>query len=310
MAYSFSRRFRRTRYRPRSKYNRRYRRYKKYRRYKRWRRGSKIEYKWTEHNRAVTFESKFEQVEVSGGAVDVLEFPLCHVIAIGSNTTNIFQRAISQGTGQGQRIGAKIRPVKLRVWGTISMLCDSETFSLVPYSCSLRCIVYQVRNGNPEYGYNTQQFTSVNPVFDIGSGQVHPDSGKRLFSVYYGDYYTTQNPATVHTYVKADNLNIYNGLPRTPFRNGIGTSLRILYDKVYTLQTGYKTEFPFRFKTKRPNRMVWPEDPSGIANALQGTARNPIYITWWFVPSAPASVYHNHFPVSVSNHFQLFYTDA
>lgn len=63
---------------------------------------------------------------------------------------------------------------------------------------------------------------------------------------------------------------------KSPFRSGIGSSIRVLKDKLYPIRPINNSAFSFRFKCKRPSRLVCPEAP-GKENEYYDRYKNPIY---------------------------------
>lgn len=302
MARYFKRSYRKRKTGSRSRYFRyRARRYGRYRRNRRYKRRSKVEYKRIEATKETVFGLTYSEHLV----LDQQPTPeyaglygsYTQALCIGSANPQPYALYIAQGTSNTQRIGNKINPIKLRIFGTLSLINQNLQEVLEqPLSCYLRCVVYQVRNGNSDVFPYVENFSSMNPVFEAGTGTMYSISGQRLFSEYYGRdaYYktgTTQsityNPTTV---ILNAEINKFNTLTRVPYRNGIGGSIKILKEKLYKLNISKNSSFSFRFKTQKPNRMVWPEkagDPINVQNQTSTTCRNPIYICWWFIPTTP-----------------------
>lgn len=321
-------------YRKRSgRYRRRYSRYRPryYRKSKRFRshRKSKVEYKRIEGNVSKSFEmfvrAGYDNTVYPPPANSEFTYlagidSFCY--CIGGQQTTPFIRAIPQGTHVGRRIGAKINPVKLRLFGTVSF--NNPAYNQVlqpPQSIYIRLIVFQTRNGSDDFNVNQENFSMVNPIFDSNTGAMTSKSGNRLFTEFYGQemYYLEGNDQqhtwTPYPAIKIGNLNSYQTLTKVPYRNGIGGSLKILKDKTYRLNVTDHSSFSFRFKTKKPNRMVWAEHEND-ADDLYTHCKNPIYITWWFIPTdAYAYMAENAHDsagigrVTVSYGFQMYYTD-
>lgn len=286
----------------RSRYHRFNRNRRRYYRYKRSRRRSKVEYKKIEGYQTKVFDlsygnvSRVNNAPNAPGAANIKKAlhgqnNLCY--AIGSGATNDWYRAIPTGTGNSQRIGAKINPVKLRIYGTVSLVNPNhQRIAETPLTIYMRCIIFQVRNGMPSVKQvNEDGFSPVSPVFDTGSGAMQSISGYRLFSEFHGKegYTYNANAQGVTTYIPTsviyeEELNAYTSLTKVPYRNGIGGSIKILKDKLYKLNISKNSSFSFRFKTRKPNRLVWPEDTEN-PNAMTFPCKNPIYITWWMIPT-------------------------
>lgn len=169
-------------------------------------------------------------------------------------------------------------------------------------------------------------FCSINPFqntlsIDVNSGynykeghfQINePGSFNRLFSCCPTfqrsrfHYPTTSNPPTFMTVdgLTKTNWPTWQNLVRTPFRLGIGPSFKVLKDKLFKLRPALNQSIPFRFKTKRPMRMVWPESPTQD-NHLALNPRNPVYIMTIPVVSQPTE----DMEIFIRYNFQLYYSD-
>lgn len=288
----------------RSRYRRFNRNRRRYYRYKYSRRRAKVEYKRIEGYKTKVFDLAFGNVSTidnspnAPGAANTKKAlygqnNLC--FGIGSRTSSDWYKHIPQGTGTSQRIGAKINPVKLRVYGTVSLVNPNhQKIAETPLTIYMRCIIFQVRNGMASTKDMYEDgFSPVSPVFDSNSGAMKAMSGQRLFSEFHGaegfKYNTNIGGVTTYTLesvIYEDEINAYTSLTKVPYRNGIGGSMKILKDKLYKLNISKNSSFSFRFKTKKPNRMVWPEDPI-TDDAITTGCRNPIYITWWMIPTTP-----------------------
>lgn len=335
MARYYRRAYKKRTYRRRYPYytsRRRY--YARKRRYKRIRRRTKVEYKRVERTLSKRFSLSYTDATINETTPPESFKALTGInslgYAIGATPAGEYKLNIYQGTQSFQRIGAKINPVKLRIFGTVSLVNPShQQLSEAPLCVYLRCIVLQVRNGNPTVQCNEENFSSINPVFDQTTGALRAITGKRLFSDFYGEdgYTYTATPGGQYTFypnpiIREDNLNQYTTLTKVPYRSGIGGSLKLLKNKVYKLNISKNSSFSFRFKTKKPNRLVWPESTTTNIDADFATCKNPIYILWYFIPTTPyayarfindqnQSIYNEGSgAVNLSMGVQLYYTDS
>lgn len=244
---------------------------------------------------------------------------------------------IRQGTNIDQRIGAKIRPVSLRCFGTITIenrlqeagpVINGLSSIVQVNACMLRVMIIQVRNGNTDHTPLGVNFSAVNPsivttsyVQDVGDRPIRSYNGQEATYYCNVDWFgkmfsTTVDWDTSSVYNQQRNaVEVYEGLnvenrfkwgvfTKAPYRNGIGASVKILKDKVYNLNPTVAPTFGFRFKTKRPYRMVWKESRTQD-NELTTNCRNPIYII--FIPIYPVGV--NVDKICVNFNCQLYYTD-
>lgn len=315
MAYRFKKRYRKRSLRNRRRYGRyRYSRSRKYRNF-RSRRRSKPEYKRIEVHDSFSETFQYSQ-EITEGNLTVTglygTYGFVHGIGgCGDQSHNFFYN-ITQGTAATRRIGNKINPVKLRVYGTISFTPYAEVEMITPSSVMVRCVIFQVRNGNPEYAPNDAQYSSVNPIFDWDNGRNTAASGARLFVNYpiRTGVVTINQQRVTTTFIRQDDINTAQTIAKVPFRLGIGGSIKILKDKTYSLNTGHVTSIPYRFKCKKPNRMVWPESTED-ANLPFSICKNNIFMCWFIIPTARYS--YNLQPrfgeVKISSSVEMFYLD-
>lgn len=316
------RRYLRRRRLARNAYRRRYRsRYRK----------SRTEYKRLEGFETVQF--KFDMRDVGGRNGYVCGPGWFHCFTIGS-AQGWSIHPIMQGTGIDQRIGAKITPVQLRFFGTVNATTQYDfnegafeyTYPRSTQLLYVRVIIFQVRNGNTSMNNDEEGFCSINPYcttlsidnnygynFTDNQFQVNePGSFNRLFTApptfqrVRFQYPTNSNPATFMTVDELNKVNwpTWQNLVRTPFRLGIGPSFKVLKDKLYKIRPALNQSIPFRFKTKRPMRMVWPESPTQ-ENHLALNPRNPIYIMTIPVVSQPTE----DMEIFIRYNFQLYYSD-
>lgn len=322
MAYRYKKRYGKRSYRSRRRYSRyRSSRYRKFNR-RRFRRRSKVEYKRIEAHDGINSRLAYSQnITEDNAQYAGLYGTFCYVHGIGGSLTGNsypFFYNISQGTAATRRIGNKINPVKLRVYGTISFTNYPTVNMVTPSSVMVRCVIYQVRNGNTQYNANAQEYSPVNPIYDLNTGESAAATGYRLFVTYpvrNGNISVNQQ-ATQVKYIRNTDLVASQLVAKVPFRLGIGGSIKILKDKTYTLNTGHVTSIPFRFKCKKPNRLVWPESPDDENNVALPCKSN-IYICWFIIPTAnrnyglsvdntPITSYGD---INISSSIEMFYTD-
>lgn len=332
------RRYRSNRYRRRAR-RRRYR-YRKYRRYYRRSRRQRPEYKRLEFRSAWAFESlsTLSLNDANAQVQTVMPFWYDFFCIGASNPPNIPSKCINieNGSGINQRIGAKIRPTAIRFFGTMSIYTDDQIFpsdDLEPVNnvngCMLRMIVFQIRNGNNDVSPLTRNFSEVNPFvvnYAGGSNNDYPlNQYNRLDASYFPstDWFSrffsvksvieqetkvvtidSAQKINVVDYVSDDNRAYFGTYAKCPYRAGIGTYMRILKDKLYYFNPTTHPTFAFRFKTKKPYRMVWKESTSQ-ENALESNCKNPIYIVC--IPIYPVGA--NSCKIEMNLNAQMYYTD-
>lgn len=295
MRYRFKRR-----YRSRKKAaSRSYRRYRRYRRAKRRARSryrrkiSKPEVKMVniDCSKAMNVDRPYNEGGEPKAFVYYTPGACC---VIGSGADSNFCLAINNGVNMNQRIGNKIRPIKLRIFGNLN--CAFPSGAGGPYSCSFRCLVVQMKSAI----YNTgialatvvpyqAQFSSWNPVFDPGVGDMSEETYKRFF--YQQWIAQFQDGARISPGVSSNDFARQQSIARMPFRPGFGKAFRVLYDHVYTvgMQQQRKQNINFRIKTKCPKLMEWipskSEVPGGFNTSTNnGVCVSPIYVCWFFIP--------------------------
>ena len=339
MAYAkkvYFRRRRASRFRRRA-WRRRYRRYNYRRRYRRTRR-SRPEYKRKEFRLNPTFYIETRAVNNQNLTNVVPGF--YDFVCIGcENAENLPIKCVPlrQGTNVDQRIGAKIRPLPIRLFGTISIETEAQpdginqtglTSVANVNACMLRMMVIQIRNGNTDYNPLGNMFSGINPsvvassnVPNVGDVRVTSYNGQpqnwfsetswfsKMFTTsiefQYDEQYNLENNAlNVTEGVRiADRYN-WGIFAKAPFRSGIGASVKILKDKLYHLNPTTAPTFGFRCKTKRPYRMVWKESRQND-NELTENCKNPIYII--FIPIYPVGI--NISKICVNCNVQFYYSD-
>lgn len=291
MAYftKANRRYSRRRY-----YKRRFKRgryfYRRRKGYRRYHRKTKLaEYKRIEFAAHEEFMAQSKNVTYGGETkVGFVVLPSFHTFTtIGSSRAGV---TIPQGYLNAQRIGNKINPYKLRVWGTLALTpsFDNNGQPLTNpnlTACQVRVIVMQVRAGNTEWDPANINFTDWNPYVEIYSpnnqtqSYVSPQFMNRILSQYPQVKFWVPNAQTGirEQFVWGTEYAEYTATSKSPYRMGLASYVRILKSKTYTLQSGYKTTLPIRFKCKKPSRMIWCEHKTAD-NTTEENCRNPIYI--------------------------------
>lgn len=285
-AKSASRRTYRRRYTRRRRYRRKYPR----RSGRRFPKGTEVKSKSVDLNGSVT--PTF--VEISG-ATNMSLVP-GKFITIGGSTDN-YNLQIPQGTAQGQRVGAKIEPIKLRISGSLQV--DDTTLGITnpPNFWQVRCIVYQVKGGNANYNPTSSGY---HPLGLNGSnGNVSAEDLRKLFCNY---------ESTDSSTFTEDQWRRNNFFAKVPFRRGIGGTCRILYKKSFWINAQKNPIKQFRFICKTPKRLVYPENITASAgDATFNVANNAIYIVFVW---QPGSFQQECIPtLHYSYHVDLFYTD-
>lgn len=328
-------RYRSSRYRRRA-WRRRYRRKYYRRRYRRARR-SKVEYKRLEFKQDLSFKGNISNWSTTVGPQNVFYVAPDYYSMFVLGSYNVrFGEEIAQGTGINKRIGAKITPVSLRLYGTMSIIAKNQNFqgsqneigltNVVPINqCMVRMIVFQVRNGNTgAYYADKKEFSVCNPYVTekLYTGEqpqmqsynnqqkfFYNDPGWfwRMFAIEkYITLYEVANGGAVFQVVSTEDRHKQGLLAKAPYRNGIGSAVKILKNKLYYLRPTTNGGFAFRTKIKRMHRMVWPEAPDGLEeDSITRDPRNPIYIT--FIPIFPDSL--NQAQINITYYGQLYYTD-
>lgn len=314
----YGRRYSRRRRFYRRSYGRRYRRRKSY--------GRKVEYKRIEFAKFFEYEIKAKLDPMDESAIARVMNPFsCYVIGTGeiqgvNGPVSQYGVNIAQGTAPYQRIGKKINPARLKLFGTMAVtanginpdpgdeyLVDTTVGNAINFA--VRVIVFQIRNGDGTTYPFYQAFSKINPYIygnvDINEDVVwNPDWFDRM--LIQGNPELMRNGQTNTFYYNGDsgrNLIRNFALLKCPFRRGLGGEFRVLKDKVYTFCSGGSTMLNFKFKTKKPTQMVWREaqEGEGGANAYQQVPKNPIYIV--FIPVGTWYSEKAHFTVNLSGEF-------
>lgn len=341
MAFSkkASRRYRRSsRYRRRA-WRRRYRRNRYRRRYRRYRRRNKPEYKRKEFRLTAQFSNRINALTVGNvtSNVSVVTPHYYDYIVLGAETVEgvPYCIPIKQGTNIDQRIGAKISPVGLRIFGTISIETKGQVFNTAiagldsvanVNGCMLRMIVMQVRNGNTTHSPLAKDFSPCNPNVVTALSQeqevLNVDQYNGQDCTYFNDpewfnkMFAFSNVYNRHVTREGQTVRVWDYLTsetrfksgmyaKCPYRQGIGESMRILKDKLYYLNPTVAPTFAIRTKTKKPYRMVWKESRDQD-NVLTANCKNPVYVI--LIPIFPEGM--NQSRISAALNFQLFYTDT
>lgn len=278
--------------RKRARYSRRYyrRRYRKrrgyYRRGRRFPRSTEV--------KSVSFAVSHKWDFNTDIANTPLSFTPGFVSIVPSNQ---FGNNIVQGTNSFNRIGAKVRPCKLRFCGSLSLDRPFSVAEMIaPQSFHVRFLVYQIRGGNAEKAPYDPAYHPL--AMETADGNLGAKQIKKLLAYYNGSDTTTQ--------FTVDQTRENMGAGKTPLRLGIGGQFRMLYSKTFVLSDQHVSTKPFRIITKVPRRLVWPEVTNGgEENAPEANCRNAIYAVWFVIPQTVnpiGSIFLNY-------NCQLFFTD-
>lgn len=294
MAYSkkVSRRYRRTGYRRRYTRKRRYRRKYPRRSGKRFPKGVEVK------SMSKSFTKSFDVVAVAETSLVTFWPGFCSIIG-DSSANNPYSICIPQGTGMSQRIGAKIEPIKLRISGCISIKSKAQNqVQLAPNFWQVRCVVYQVKGGNASNAINDANYHPL--AMATVDGTLGGSDVTKLLMTYHHQSNSLQ--------FSQDDWTKNNYLCKIPMRRGIGGSCRVLYKKCFWINTQKNPVKPFRFVTKTPKRLIYPETAvQGDANTIHQVPTNAIYIVWLF---QPGSFNPDEVPTMVCDYnVDLFYTD-
>lgn len=283
------------------KVSRRYRRSGRTRRYTRRRRYRRKYPRRSGKRFPKGVEVKSKSVYVAGSVSPVTEnsfltFYPGHVTTIGSSggANNL---AIEQGTSQGQRVGAKIEPIKLRISGAFQLEGATGNVNGPPNFWQVRLLVYQVKGGNASNSLNSKDYHQMAIVSD--GGVVGATQLDKIFAQYS---HNTDNSFSEQQW------KVNNFIGKVPLRRGIGGLCRVLYKKTFWINTQKNPIKQFRIVTKTPRRIIYPEQAaqSGADNT-QANASNGIYVLWVF---QPGSVGQTPNPVlNYSYYTELYYTD-
>ena len=224
-----------------------------------------------------------------------LQFYPGYCFSIGGDPSTSNNIAIKQGTAQGERVGAKIEPIKLRISGTFQLVGVAANVNNPPNFWQVRMLVYQVKGANAQYAPSSADYHSMS----VGTGNVNATLLPRIFSEYY---FTSQDIFTEQQWRQN------NGIAKMPLRRGIGGLCRVLYKKSFWINTQKNPIKQFRFVTKVPRRLVYPETPATNQNeSTTSNCNNAIYVMFVAQPGTYAV---NDFPKLYWNfHADLFYTD-
>lgn len=200
----------------------------------------------------------------------------------------------------------------------------------------LRVLIIQTRAANTAYNHVDKPFSSINPYIKKAADFRSQISNSKPITITYNgtqgtqfypdidwypeifeapsNYYTASsitetdvaNVVTVYQGYKTNTINAYtaNILLKTPYRYGIGSCMKVLKNKVYKVHPVSTQSVAFRFKTKKPLRMVWPEQ-SGNEDMSSASCKNTIYIC--LIPVFP----YPNYPARMNINFgyDMFYTD-
>lgn len=294
MAYAkkASRRYRRSRRSRRYTRRRRYRRYYPRRSGKRFPKGTEVKSVSKSFTRAFVYSQYGETQNTT--------FNPGFVTMIGLKDEQVYGLHIPQGTAQGERVGAKIEPIKLRISGAISLATrGSDQVRNAPNFWQVRCVVYQVKGGNTNYSPNSSNYHPL--AMATSDGTLGGSSLVRLLMTYH---YTSNNDLV---FAQTD-WQKNNFLAKIPLRRGIGSMMRVLYKKSFWINTQKNPIKQFRFVTKPPKRLIYPEMPTqGDDDNSANYPNSAIYILWMFQPGTfdPNDVPYLNLDYNVD----LFYTD-
>lgn len=292
------------------------------RRYKRYAR-SKREYKRIEAYQNINTSMLVDSTRL-GLSVYYFspEVYYCFIMGTGNqNQPFVLGTDIPLGAGQNQRIGAKINPVKLRIFGTIELqgsptrdanqnIIFNDLYSSV--QCCVRILVLQPKYGNAT-AYNPWQngFSNVNPYTSLRGQNNTPKWDPGFFNKLFmkAAQFNQNGQLTIdnigYVYLTPEENRAHFATMKTPYRRGLGGQFRILKNKLYTIDTSRASIFNFKFKTKKPSQMVWEETLTG-ENTIATVPRNPIYIVT--IPVYPRALVNCS--VQMSLNYEFLYTDS
>ena len=284
-AKSASRRSYRRRYTRKRRYRRKF--YRRY--YKRFPKGTEVKSKSADADGTIK-PSFYDSAEVT-----YMSYSFGRYVTIGGSSTS-FNIPITQGTGQGQRVGNKIEPIKLRISGTFQVDDSALGNTGAPNFWQIRCLVYQVRGGNPSVEPSNTNYHQL-AMSGSNGNCTGTDLNKLL----------CQWAHNSSTSVNIDQWRRNNFLAKCPLRRGIGGMMRVLYKKSFWINTQKNPVKQFRFITKVPKRLVFPENTSGEGDEAFSSCNNAIYVCFFF---QPGSFQEECVPqLYYSYHVDFFYTD-
>lgn len=238
----------------------------------------------------------------------VIQFKPGYAFIIGSSESNSYTMSIPQGYAQGQRVGAKIEPIKLRISGCLSLAEPGETLTdnylHIPNFWQVRVLVYQVKGANAAVLPDNENYHQLAMVTGDDTGWVAPSQFRKLLMTYMNNGNVNDDRSEFTN----DHWNRNNLLGRIPLRRGIGGLCRVLYKKTFWINSQKNPIKQFRFITKCPKRFIYPETMTrDDSNTPETVANNCVYILWMFQPgdfnvkSVPR--------LNISFNVDLFYTD-
>lgn len=223
-------------------------------------------------------------------------------VAFPSPASNNFAMNIPKGINGDERIGSKLTPVKLLISGTFTWsppntIVSSQlgvnylTEPIVGQSYAIRCIVFQAIAGNDktspgQYSYNpscpmistnlSSQYL-VDHQDDTGCNVSWDELTKIYSTVFWSD------GGNKFTATQSD-LYANMAFTKIPLRTGITKYIKILKNKVMYVNS-FRSAKIFKFKTKIPRVLVWPEDVTGsMDNDRVSNVPNGIFVLWTVVP--------------------------
>lgn len=286
------RRYRRFGYSRRSRWRRYRRRYPK-------RSGRRFP-KGTEVKSVSKLVNYSQQIGVVSGANLITYKPgFCTMIG-GSNNNAAYNISIVKGTESYQRVGTKIEPIKLRISGSLTLTTSNDgQVNSAPNFWQVRCIVYQVKGGNSSFEPSNGNYHQM--ALTTADGTL---GGSTLLNVLMSYYFQAND-----IQFSAENWLANNVLAKIPLRRGIGGICKILYKKSFWVNSQKNPVKQFRFITRKPARLVWPEANNNVGDSNNNAAvvNNAIYILWMFQPGAFRAAISPDINLTYS--VDLFYTD-
>lgn len=305
----------RSSYRRRYSRRRRYRRYNSRRTYRRYRRFPKhsecktivkaVSYYWAFDNPTLVTEST-----VQFAPMRVFVLP-----GISQNYANAVA-PLNQSLTNSGRIGAKVSPVKLRITGSMSYSPPNyiedeptRTMQILPGAFHLRLVVMQLKGCKTDLttSFDEDYHPLIIPPFTTnefnGDKSKSCVNGKGVAKI-FGRYKFTEGGD--HTRFSSDDMCFNMSAGVTPFRQGIGGQMRMLYTRTFRIDSGTHNSIPFRIVTKVPRPFVWPEKVDGFMDVeTQSLCRNPVVIYWLLVPQTNLP----HGRVYLNQQIECFFTD-
>lgn len=249
-------------------------------------------------------EVKYNALTVSGSvspsynsAQSLLEFYPGMYLTVGGSSGD-YNLAISQGTAQGQRVGAKVEPLKLRISGTLQLDDNFRgNVNYPPNFWQVRMIVYQVKGGNASKEPSNGDYHQM--AMAGSNGNVRSQDIDKLLSEWQA--------SNDHQFT-SDQWRFNNGMAQVPLRRGIGSLCRILHEESFWINTQKNPIKQFRIVTEKPSRLIYPETvmiSDGVTTS--NVCSESIYVVFLWQPGtfSSSSIPTLHFNCRLD----LFYTD-